>query len=68
MQTVVELLIAFGPKRLDYLKPFFGEIEKQAQSTVSGIRNECIAFYKEAFKWMGEQVLQPFIAKLKKQQ
>jgi len=36
------------------LKPFFGEIEKLAQSTAASIKAECMNFYKEAHKWLGE--------------
>ena len=28
IQSITDLLINYGPKRLDYMKPFFGEIEK----------------------------------------
>ncbi|CAD8120601.1 unnamed protein product [Paramecium sonneborni] len=68
IQSLIELLITFGPKRLDYLKPFFPEIEKLSQSTVSSIKTECMNFYKEAHKWLGEPILAPFIKGLKKLQ
>lgn len=67
VQAVVELLVNYGPRKLDFLKPFFGPIEKLASSTVAPLRNEAMNFYKEALKWMGEAV-KPFYSKLKKQQ
>ena len=48
------------------MKPFFPEIEKQSASTNSSVRSECMNFYKEAYKWLGEAVLAPFIKNLKK--
>lgn len=40
VQAVVELLKNYGPRRLDFLKPFFPHIEKLAASTVSSLRGE----------------------------
>ena len=67
VQAVVDLLITFGPRKLELLKPFFQSIEKLAASTVSSQRNEAMNFYKEAYKFMGE-ALKPFISNLKKAQ
>ena len=67
VQGVVELLTNYGPKKLDFLKPFYSSIEKLAGSTVSSLRTEAMNFYKEAYRFMGE-ALKPFITKLKKQQ
>ena len=67
VQAVVELIVNYGPRKLDYLKPFFGPIEKLAGSTVAPLRNEAMNFYKESLKWMGEAA-KTFYSKLKKQQ
>lgn len=66
--AVVDLLNTFGPKKLNFLKPFFGEVEKLAGSSNSAIRTEALNFYKEAGKWLGDVVVKPFIAGLKKAQ
>ena len=66
--AVVDLLNAFGPKKLNFLKPFFGEAEKLAGSSNSAIRTEALNFYKEAGKWLGDVLVRPFIAGLKKAQ
>ena len=51
IQSITDLMINYGVKKLDYMKPFFGEIEKQSLSTNSTIRTECMNFYKESLKW-----------------
>lgn len=66
--AIQELLINYGPKKLIYLKPFFPEMEKMMASTTASIRNESFNFYKEAYKWLGESVLRPFLTNLKKVQ
>jgi len=48
------------------MKPFYTEIEKQASSTVSVIRTECMVFYKEAQKWVGEELIKNYTKTLKK--
>ncbi len=58
----------FGPKRLDFLKPFFSEIEKKSADTNSSIRSECMNFYKEAMKWLGDVLVKNYTKNLKKQQ
>jgi cytoskeleton-associated protein 5 len=67
VQALVELLTNYGPRKLNFLKPFFSAVEKLAASTVSSQRTEAISFYKEAYKYMGE-ALKPFIVNLKKAQ
>ena len=66
IQSVVELLTNFGHQKLDFLKGFYAEIEKQASSSTATIRTECINFYKEAMKWMGDVVVKNFSKNLKK--
>lgn len=52
---------------MNFLKPFFEEIEKTLLSTGTGtVKNECMNFYKEAYKWMGDAV-KGKISNLKKQ-
>mmetsp|Transcript_38605 Transcript_38605/g.34318 ORF Transcript_38605/g.34318 Transcript_38605/m.34318 type:complete len:230 (-) Transcript_38605:169-858(-) len=65
VQALCELLVNYGAKKLDYLKPFFASIEKLAGSTSSPLRTEAMNFYKECFRHMGE-ALKPFLNKLKK--
>jgi len=67
VQALVELLTNYGPRKLEFLKPFFPAVEKLAASTVSSQRTEAMNFYKEAYKYMGE-ALKPFIVNLKKAQ
>jgi len=67
VQALVELLTNYGPRKLQFLKPFFPPIEKLAASTVSSQRTEAMNFYKEAYKYMGD-ALKPFIVNLKKAQ
>ena len=67
VQAVMELLAHYGPRKLEFLKPFLGSVEKLAGSTVAPLRNEAMNFYKEALRWMREAA-KPFYSKLKKQQ
>jgi len=48
------------------MKPFFGEIEKQSLSTNSSIRMECMNFFKEAMKWLGDAIVKNYTKNLKK--
>ena len=50
------------------MKPFFGEIEKQSLSTNSSIRTECMSFFKEAMKWLGDAIVKNYTKNLKKLQ
>jgi hypothetical protein len=63
---ISELLTNFGARQLDNLKPFFAEVEAQAESTTATVRAACITFYKDAYKWIGEGVRSKIQA-LKKQ-
>lgn len=65
--VILEFLNNYGAKKLDYLKPYYPEVEKLAASTQASARTEAMNFYKEAFKWLGE-ALRPFLLKLKKAQ
>ena len=51
---------------MEFLKDFFGEIEKLSNSNITAIRNISLEFYKEAYKWMGDNMLL-FTANVKKQ-
>lgn len=54
---VVELLKNYGARSMCYLKPFFEEIEKLVLNSNTGtVKSECMNFYREAYKWMGEAV------------
>lgn len=55
-----DLLANYGPQKLNLLKPFYKEIEKQALSVVPAIRSECMNFYKAAIKWLGEEIISQF--------
>lgn len=68
IQAITEMLINYGPKKLDFMKPFFGEIEKQSLSTNAVIRNECMTFFKEAMKWLGDTIVKNYTKNLKKLQ
>ena len=65
LNCITELLINFGPKKLDFCKPFFPEVEKASASTNSSIREGCMTFFKEAMKWLGDVVVNNYTQKLK---
>ena len=54
IHATLELLKNYGIKEMQYLKPFFPEIEKISLSTNAGLRTEGMNFYKESYKWLGE--------------
>lgn len=41
---------------MDNLKPFFGSINKLIEGQQAGTKNDAIAFYKEATKWLGKSI------------
>ncbi len=66
IQSITELMNSYGVKKFDYMKAFFTEMEKQAQSTNSSVRNECMLFYKEAMKWLSDSIVNNYTKNLKK--
>lgn len=65
VEVYTNLLINFGLKKLDMLKPIFKELEQYLETSSITLRNAILGFYKEAFKWLGEGLL-AFSCKLKK--
>lgn len=59
-------LSSFGAKLVPY-KPFLPTIEKLAGNSNAGIRTEVMNFYKEAYRWVRELILNS-VGKLKKAQ
>ncbi|KAL4446462.1 hypothetical protein ABPG74_001203 [Tetrahymena malaccensis] len=68
IQSITDLMSNFGVKKFDFMKPFFGEIEKQSLSTNSQIRADCMVFFKEAMKWLGDAIVKNYTKNLKKLQ
>ena len=64
-EVLLHLLANYGLKPLNFLKEFFPEMDKQAGSNQSQVRGIVLDFYKEAYKWMGENMLL-FTSTLKK--
>ncbi|EAR97553.2 hypothetical protein TTHERM_00439010 (macronuclear) [Tetrahymena thermophila SB210] len=68
IQSITDLMTNYGVKKFDFMKPFFGEIEKQSLSTNSSIRADCMVFFKEAMKWLGDAIVKNYTKNLKKLQ
>jgi hypothetical protein len=51
----------FGPVAMFYLKIFYPEIDKIAGSSVAGVRNEAMRFYKEGYMWLGADIIRAYI-------
>lgn len=66
ISSVIDLMTHYGAKKFDYMKPFFSEIEKQSLSTNNVIRSECMSFFKEAMKWLGDVIVKNYTKNLKK--
>lgn len=67
--TFVEIIQKYGVKKLEYLKPWLPEIEKIASnSNVAAIKTECLNFLKEAYLFLGPDLIKLYTGKLKKQQ
>lgn len=64
VDAYINLLINFGPKRLDMLKVILKELQAHCETTSPTLRNALLNFYKEAYKWLGEGLLS--LVKLKK--
>jgi len=64
---VTDLLENFGPKKLDFLKPFLVPIENTIiNSTVATIKQEIMNFYKCVLKWLGDTFVKNYTKSLKK--
>ena len=50
------------------MKQFYPELEKIASSSIAAVRNEAMRFYKEAYMWLGAEMIRAYIQKLKKNQ
>ena len=69
ISAFVELFQTFGVRKLDFLKNWLPEIEKLASnSNVAGIKVECLNFFKEAYRFLGPELIKANISKLKKAQ
>jgi len=64
--AALHLLENFGGQKLNYMKPFFTEIEKKAKiATQPKLKKVLIDFYKKTYQWIGQAIM-PFVEKLKK--
>lgn len=53
----MRLLGDYGMKKMKFLKDFFPEMEKLANNSSSILRNAALDFYKEAYKWLGGDIM-----------
>ena len=61
-----ELLKIYGIKRLKYLKPYIPEIVRVlGAEKLPAVKNEGLHTLKEAYKWMGKDVIEPMLKDLK---
>jgi hypothetical protein len=65
VDVYTNLLVNFGLKKMEMLKPVFRELEQYLETTSVILRNAIGNFYKEAFKWLGDGMA-AFAGKLKK--
>ena len=64
-----ELLAIYGIKRMKYLKPYLSEVVRViGAEKLAGVKNEGMTTLKEAYKWMGKEVVQPMLGNLKEAQ
>ena len=65
IDAISVLLLNFGVSQLNYLKPFFKELEKLAETSAANIKASLTHFFKEAYKWLGDIIKTP-LTKFKK--
>jgi hypothetical protein len=63
---IAELLAIYGVKKLKYLKPYISEVVKLLNDKKDiAIKNEGTNIIKEAYKWLGKDVVSPMLGELK---
>lgn len=63
---IVELLAIYGIKKMKYLKPYIPEVVKLLNDKKDiAIKNEGMIIIKEAYKWLGKDVISPMLGELK---
>lgn len=66
LSIITLAMSSFGAKLVPF-KPFLPTIEKLAGNSNAGVRNEAMNFYKEAYRWVRELIMNS-VGKLKKAQ
>ena len=62
LTIIYELLAIYGIKKMKYLKPYISEIIKLLNDKKDvGIKNEGLNILKEAYKWLGKDVVGPML-------
>lgn len=66
LTVIIELLGIYGIKKMKYLKPYIPEIVKLLNDKKDvAIKNEGVNVLKEAYKWLGKDVISPMLGDLK---
>lgn len=61
-----ELLTIYGIKKMKYLKPYFPEIVRVINTEkLLAVKTEGVNLLKEAYKWLGKDVVEPMIQNIK---
>jgi hypothetical protein len=63
---IAELLAIYGVKKMKYLKPYIPEVVKLLNDKKDiAIKTEGSNIIKEAYKWLGKDVISPMLGELK---
>lgn len=66
LALIIELLAIYGIKKMKYLKPYIPEIVKLLNEKKDiPIKNQGTTIIKEAYKWLGKDVISPMLGELK---
>lgn len=66
LTLIIELLAIYGIKKMKYLKPYIPEIVKLLNEKKDiPIKNQGTTIIKEAYKWLGKDVISPMLGELK---
>jgi hypothetical protein len=66
LTVITELLAIYGIKKMKYLKPYIPDVVKLLNDKKDiAIKNEGTTIIKEAYKWLGKDVISPMLGELK---
>lgn len=61
-----EILAIYGIKRMKFLKPYFPEVIRViGAEKLAAVKTEGMNTLKEAYKWLGKEVIEPMLITLK---
>ena len=61
-----ELLAIYGIRRMKLLKPYFSEVIRVVGAEkLAAVKNEGMNTFKESYKWLGKEVVEPMLGNLK---